>query len=483
MKCRSPKRNKKTTDESQETVDVSKESEPEPAKKKTSSKRRVKKKVTLSADDNIIFDDPDTALELGNQTKVEEVEAASQVHATHARIMTESVLESAKKKSGGRNSKSVIIQDTPNIMKELKESKKISKRKPCTGGINEGTGIKSGVLVESTVIFATSSEGTGTKLEVPIEEKVITKENVIHEWGSEQESEHSEEDKFNDKEKEEKEGDADDEEDETESDEGDIYKYKIRIRKDEDEEMINVEVDDSNKGDEEITDAVKTDAEKTSESSSVLSVPIFVIFKPTVLTPVQESHSKATVTTLPPPSVSSTPLTPHQTTTPIPTPPTTTDAQMITITVFESTLAILKSQVPTVVESYLDSKVRDVFQKELQKHTTNLIQSYSLQHLPEITKKLTPTADQEEESKKIPLDILKIKKEQVEKLQMPKFTIKNPANHRLYHALMEAFIEDENASDKGITDTVKDHKRKYDDDEDDDDEDPLARPNHGKKTK
>nr|GEZ23590.1 hypothetical protein [Tanacetum cinerariifolium] len=84
MKCRSPKRNKKTTDESQETVDVSKESEPEPAKKKTSSKRRVKKKVTLSADDNIIFDDPDTALELGksiSQTKAEEAKAARQVHA------------------------------------------------------------------------------------------------------------------------------------------------------------------------------------------------------------------------------------------------------------------------------------------------------------------------------------------------------------------------------------------------------------------
>ncbi|GJQ89994.1 hypothetical protein Tco_0001133 [Tanacetum coccineum] len=41
----------------------------------------------------------------------------------------------------------------------------------------------------------------------------------------------------------------------------------------------------------------------------------------------------------------------------------------------------------------------------------------------------------------------------------------NPANHRLYHALMEALIEDENAMDKGVADTVKDHKRKHDDDE------------------
>ncbi|GKC07981.1 hypothetical protein Tco_0999591 [Tanacetum coccineum] len=53
----------------------------------------------------------------------------------------------------------------------------------------------------------------------------------------------------------------------------------------------------------------------------------------------------------------------------------------------------------------------------------------------------------------------------------------NLTNHRLYHALMEALIEDENAMDKGVADTVQDHKRKHDDDEDDDDEDPPARQN------
>ncbi|GJS19334.1 hypothetical protein Tco_0447966 [Tanacetum coccineum] len=60
----------------------------------------------------------------------------------------------------------------------------------------------------------------------------------------------------------------------------------------------------------------------------------------------------------------------------------------------------------------------------------------------------------------------------------------NPANHKLYHALMEALIEDENAMDKGVTGTVKDHKRKHgDDDDDNDDEDPPAGPNQSKKTK
>nr|GEY49644.1 hypothetical protein [Tanacetum cinerariifolium] len=55
---------------------------------------------------------------------------------------------------------------------------------------------------------------------------------------------------------------------------------------------------------------------------------------------------------------------------------------------------------------------------------------------------------------------------------------RNPANHRLYHTLIESLIEDENAMDKGVADTVKDHKRKHDDDED-----LSTRPNQGKKTK
>ncbi|GKA95352.1 hypothetical protein Tco_0817390 [Tanacetum coccineum] len=201
---------KKTAEEYQETINVSEgsEPEPEPAKKNTSGKRRVNKKVTLSADDNIIFDDLDAALELAkfiSQTKAEEVEAARQVHATHARIVTESVTESAKKKSSGRSSKSVVIQDTPsalkskpatskaklkgapsltpakqeaaNIMQALKESKKTSSRQ--LGGSNEGTGTIPGVPNESTFVSATSSEGTIMKPGVPDEEKDITEEKFI----------------------------------------------------------------------------------------------------------------------------------------------------------------------------------------------------------------------------------------------------------------------------------------------------------------
>ncbi|GJX58703.1 hypothetical protein Tco_0290093 [Tanacetum coccineum] len=141
--------------------------EPESVKRKTSSKRRVKKKVTLSADDNIISDDLDTTLELGksiSKTKAKEAEATRQVHATHARIVTESVPEPTKRiKSGKVNSdppkklKGVPSltpeeQVATNIMQALKERKKTSKSHP-------GTSTKPGVLDE---------------------EKDITKENVIH---------------------------------------------------------------------------------------------------------------------------------------------------------------------------------------------------------------------------------------------------------------------------------------------------------------
>ncbi|GKD13835.1 hypothetical protein Tco_1198242 [Tanacetum coccineum] len=233
-------------------------------------------------------------------TEAEEAEAARKVHATHARI----VIESAKKKCGGRSSRGVTIQDTPSapkpkpatskpklkgaqsltpaekeaadIMQALKESKKTSKRQPATGGSSEGTGTIPGVPDEFAVVSATSSEGTGTKPGVPGEENDITKENGILEWGSAQESKYSKEDQLDNEKKDDKEGDAhdqgddhisdtkdtDNEDDETKSDEDEIYKYKIRVHKDEDEEMLNAEAEDFEKSDAEVSDAAKANAEK-----------------------------------------------------------------------------------------------------------------------------------------------------------------------------------------------------------------------------
>ncbi|GKB29040.1 hypothetical protein Tco_0868441 [Tanacetum coccineum] len=376
------------------------------------------------------------------QTEAEEAEAARKVHATHARIVT----ESAKKKSGGRKA--------ADIMQALKESKKTSKRQPGTGGSNEKTSSKPGVPDESKVVSATSSKGTGIKPGVPDEEKDITKEKVILERGDKQDSEHSDDDN-DDVEKDDKDGDADDEgndhisntqdaddEDvETESDEEDIYKYKIHVLKDEDEEMINAEVDDSDKGNEEITDAAKADAEKTSEakddakktelppSSSSLSVSSDTNVSSLLNIPIQQetpqtqSPSVQKVTVLMIPETTNLPPIPEILTE---TPVSTTQrlaklekdvSELKTVDHSTKALAFLKSQVPTVVDSYLDTKVRDVFQKELQKYMANLIHKYSLQHLPELTKKPTPIAKQE--SKKSPSNILKIKKEQAEKQKKP----------------------------------------------------------------
>ncbi|GJU03827.1 hypothetical protein Tco_1114165 [Tanacetum coccineum] len=168
-------------------------------------------------------------------------------------------------------------------------------------------------------------------------------------------------------------------------------------------------------------------------------------------------------------------------------------------------LASIQSQVPPVVDKYLGTKLDDALLKTLERHTADLVEKYSVLPAPESSKK--------QESEKSPEEIIRIKREQEEKKQEPTYTIKstdkaaleefdlksalfksmhknksanrNPANYRLYHALMEALIEDENAMDKEVADTVKDHKRKHDgdDDDDDDDEGPLAGSNQGKSTK
>nr|GEW54007.1 putative reverse transcriptase domain-containing protein [Tanacetum cinerariifolium] len=212
-------------------------------------------------------------------------------------------------------------------------------------------------------------------------------------------------DKLDDEEKDEKEGDADDEDDETEYDKDDIYKYKIRVHKDEDEDMINAEFDDSDKGDEEITDASTTDAEKTSE--------------------VKDDPKK------------------------IKLPPTSSSLSVSLV--------------------FCDQFLKLSFDSSL-----------------------TPTGDLEQGSKKSALEILKIKREQAEKQQTLKFAIKstvkavlqeydqksslyqimhakksfnqNPANHQLYHALMEALIEDENCnnsynSDENPIRTLRDYSK------------------------
>ncbi|GJT05189.1 hypothetical protein Tco_0839651 [Tanacetum coccineum] len=169
-------------------------------------------------------------------------------------------------------------------------------------------------------------------------------------------------------------------------------------------------------------------------------------------------------------------------------------------------LASIRSQVPTAVDNYLGTKLDDALLKVLERHTADLIEKYSVLPGPESVKN--------QESEKTPKESIKAKKEQDEEKQDSTYSIrstdkvdleefdlksalfshmnkkksanKNTTNYRLYHALMEALIADEDAMDKEVADQVKDHKRKHDsddDEDDDDDEGPSAGSNQGRSTK
>ncbi|GJZ39044.1 hypothetical protein Tco_0585607, partial [Tanacetum coccineum] len=115
----------------------------------------------------------------------------------------------------------------------------------------------------------------------------------------------------------------------------------------------------------------------------------------------------------------------------------------------------IKSQVPIVVDNYLGTKLDDALLRILERHTADLIEKYSVLPGPESIKN--------QESKKSPKEIIRIKREQ------------------------EALIADEDTMYKEVKDRVKDYKRKHDsdndEDDDDDDEGPSAGSNHGKSTK
>ncbi|GJT72475.1 hypothetical protein Tco_1031761 [Tanacetum coccineum] len=133
-------------------------------------RRVVKKKVTITTDDNIV-PEPDAALELVKSISLTEAaveEAARQIYTTHARIVTELVPEPTRRRS------SEDQQETAS-----------------TRSSSERTRVSPGVLDKSTIVPATSSEGTGTKLGVLDEEKVNFEANVILKWVPEQESEYS----------------------------------------------------------------------------------------------------------------------------------------------------------------------------------------------------------------------------------------------------------------------------------------------------
>ncbi|GJT75603.1 hypothetical protein Tco_1042328 [Tanacetum coccineum] len=144
-------------------------------------------------------------------------------------------------------------------------------------------------------------------------------------------------------------------------------------------------------------------------------------------------------------------------------------------------LASIKSQVPTVVDKYLGTKLDDALLRILERHTADLIEKYFVLPGPESIKN--------QESKKSPKEIIRIKREQGEKKQESTYTIRstdkvaleefdlksalfkhmqknrtanrNPANYHLYHALVTppngAWTE---YVSEGVTSSYFEHKAK-----------------------
>ncbi|GJZ75707.1 hypothetical protein Tco_0640172 [Tanacetum coccineum] len=492
-----------------------------------------------------------------SKTDAEIADETRRVHETHARLVTEKAAsEEASEESGGelahkvtgkRRTQGVTIRDTLRVSKKklidqsqklneiqtltaeeqlatemmqaLKANKKSSRSQSHTGGSSEGTGITPGVPNESTVIFTTSSDGTGTILGVLNEVKGASEAKAISviDWGSENKSDYptkSDEIKGVEKEKnykEEIEWVSTDEEDEQQDDQDNDNDKSIDIEKNDDEEetddgrvhgveyvhvdeeLKDVEVAETGKDDEEISDAAKANAEKTIEvkddqvkddsaqdnhaaiffyntgkapvclyrdqftvghlnptsiphiqSPSILTVHVLVIPEPTVLSPIPEIPIVTPIKTLPPPP-SITNITPvlQQQTTPIPTP---------SITAATPAATTVPDPLPTIVqrvselEKMFKSSNKDALQKVLQKHTEELIQQSSQKDVSEI---------------------FKIKKEQVEKQQMPEYSVKSSDK-----ATLDEYDQ------KRVADSPK-KKRQHDDQ----DKDPSAGPNQGEKTK
>ncbi|GJR28016.1 hypothetical protein Tco_1104248 [Tanacetum coccineum] len=332
---------KKSADPTEESVDVSDESEPEPLIRRKTSSRREEKLISL--------------------TEAEEEAATRQVHATHARIVSESIPEPARRRQSditiskttqklkGIQTLIPAEQEAADAMKALKDNRRMLGRKLGTGGSDEGTGEIPGVLDES--IFA----------------------------------------------------DAEDDNEETDLDTNAfLLVQELTVRKN-------------------AWTLKMKDAEEILEQPPVLQQPTPI--PTTITTPPINTEALAITTAIP----EITPFIALQLRV------VKLEQDMSEVKKFDHSadvLASIQSQVPPVVDKYLGTKLDDALLKTLERHTADLVEKYS---------------------------------------------------RIIFHALMEALIEDENAMDKEVADTVKDHKRKHDgdDDDDDDDEGPPAGSNQG----
>ncbi|GJZ56665.1 hypothetical protein Tco_0612159 [Tanacetum coccineum] len=388
------------------SVEVSDESEPEPTRRKSGSKRMSKKKVSISANDNII-PEPDVALELGKSMSLDEAteeEEARQVHATHEWIATESDPKPARRRPSEEESEyyeeETVDKEIEWLTTDEKEEKKDNDEDDRSID-NE----KNDDDEETNDEFVHGDEYVHDNVdnEMKDAEVIDTKRDDQKTTDAEKaEVEKIEEVKGENKKS------------ELPPTSSSLFVsfrfgnqflghsldiYLIRTLKDTIDAKINSLLD------------IQIQQEVPHiQSPSILSVYVSVILEPTILLPIPEIPIVTSEITHPPLYSVST-ITPvlQQTSTPIPTPPITTEAPPITIVLdplhaiaqrvyvlekdvqelrqvdYSTVLAeSIRSHVPPAVKEYLRSSLGDALQKVLRKHTEELIKQSSQKDVSEI---------------------------------------------------------------------------------------------------
>ncbi|GKF11069.1 hypothetical protein Tco_0048995, partial [Tanacetum coccineum] len=279
--------------------------------------------------------------------------AARQVHATHTRIVSESVPEHARRRRSdiaiseitqklkGIQTLTPSEQEAADVMKALKDNRRMLGRQPGAGGSDE-------------LNFA----------------------------------------------------DAEDDNEETESDSNDIYKYRINVRKNADTEM---------KVAEKTSDITKETTEQPLTSSSFY-VPLDYgnqFLNLSYNEEIFEQHLVLQETT-PIPSTITTPPIITEAPTIIPEIPEITPfiALQLRVTKLEqdmsevkkidhsaAILASIQSHIPPVVDKYVGTKLDDALLKALERHTADLVEKYFVLPTPESSKNLKRVQKRLSESK------------------------------------------------------------------------------------
>nr|GEZ49232.1 hypothetical protein [Tanacetum cinerariifolium] len=241
-------------------------------------------------------------------TEAKEDEAARQVYVTHARIEIESEPEPTKKKTSSRSTRSVVNQDPPklevvDIMQALKERKKTSRRQPGNEGSSEETSVSPGDLDESTVIPATLSEGTDSEYS---KEDQGDDEEV--DWIDSKEDDKKKYDTDDDKSIDLEMTDDEETDDEVlqgkeqVNDDEDEEMTNAEVK-----ESGNIDEEEDTNAAKENAEKTKEAEDDSKKPELPLIILVSVISEPSVLTLVSETPSAAPITTLPPPYVTTIP--------------------------------------------------------------------------------------------------------------------------------------------------------------------------------